>query len=437
VAARRAERFVPVERIEVWLWGGFVGAAALDPASGFYVFAYDPEFARAGIEPAPLQMPVADDERVFVFPSLPLDTYRRLPAMLADALPDGFGNALIDRWLAERGVPRDAISALDRLAYMGSRPMGALEFRPRRGPRTRTPTAIELDRLVGAARAALLGSWSDEDATTCALRAIIEVGTSAGGARAKAVVAWNPRTQELRSGQLDAPQGFEHWLLKFDGVGVDRELGGSQDYGRIELAYHHLARASGITMTDCRLLEEHGRAHFMTRRFDRDGTSERHHVQTLCAMAHLDYRSRGTNAYAQLFLAMRELGLPREDLLEAFRRMAFAVMARNCDDHTKNVSFVLRRGQPWRLAPAYDVTFAHNPRGEWTHQHLMSVNGRFRDIGADDLLAEADRFGIGEGKSLLAQVRAGLRTWREHASAAGVAASEIERIAALHRPLGA
>ncbi|MBL8748037.1 MAG: type II toxin-antitoxin system HipA family toxin [Planctomycetes bacterium] len=436
MATRRAERYVAVGRVEVWLWDHFVGACALDPGLGFYVFAFDRDFAKAGIEPAPLQMPVAADERTFVFPTLPVDTYRRLPAMLADALPDDFGNALIDRWLADRGVPRESVTPLDRLAYVGRRSMGALEFRPQRGPMSRKPTAIELGELVVAARQALLGTWSDnDDVDASTLRSIMEVGTSAGGARAKAVIAWNPTTHEIRSGQLDAPEGFEHWLLKFDGVGTDRELGSTRDYGRIEFAYHRMARAAGITMTDCRLLEENGRAHFMTKRFDRDGASTRHHVQTLCAMAHLDFRRRGANSYAQAFLTMRQLDLPREDLVEAFRRMAFAVMARNCDDHTKNVAFVLRQGRPWRLAPAYDVTFAHNPRGEWTNQHLMSVNGRFRDIGADDLLAEADRFAIGEGKAILAEVRTALARWHEFAAAAGVATAEIERIATLHRPV--
>jgi serine/threonine-protein kinase HipA len=424
-----------VPRIEVWLWDTFVGACALDPGLGYYVFAYDRGFARTGIEPSPLHMPVADDERTFVFPTLPVDTYKRLPAMLADALPDDFGNALIDRWLAERGVPRERITALDRLAYMGKRAMGALEFRPARGPATRKPTAIELGELVGEARRAVHGTWTDDDDTRSSLRAIIEVGTSAGGARAKAVVAWNPTTREMRSGQLDAPPGFEHWLLKFDGVGADRELGASRDYGRIEFAYHRMARAAGITMSDCRLLEENGRAHFMTRRFDRDGAGGRHHVQTLCAMDHLDFRRRGANAYAQLFLAMQRLGLPREDRVEAFRRMAFAVMARNCDDHSKNTAFVLRRGERWRLAPAYDVTFAHNPNGEWTNQHLMGVNGRFRDITAEDLLADADRFGIGEAKTILPQVHAAVARWREFASEAGVATAEIDRIAAAHRLL--
>jgi len=432
---RRPEPYRRVDRVEVWLWGRFIGATALDPVLGYYVFAYDRRFARTGIELAPLHMPLDSNERPFVFADLPEITYRRLPALLADALPDDFGNALIDRWLAEAGVPKNAITPLDRLAYMSNRAMGALEFKPQRGPGTKKPTAIELGDLVATARQAVSGTWQTDDGTVAALRTIIDVGTSAGGARAKAVIAWNPTTQEMRSGQLDAPDGFEHWLLKFDGVGADRELGSSQDYGRIEFAYHLMAREAGITMTDCRLLEENGRAHFMTKRFDRDGARERHHVQTLCAMAHLDFRRKGTNSYAQLFHTIRELALPREDLVEAYRRMVFAVLARDCDDHTKNFSFRLRRGEMWRLAPAYDLTFAHNPEGEWTHQHLMAVNGKFRDFTGEDLLADADRFGIGEAKTIVDQVRAAVAHWPKHAADAGVPKTETARIGSLHLKL--
>lgn len=428
----KPDAYRPVERVEVFLWGRYVGAVALDPVLGFYVFAYDKDFARSGIEPAPLRMPLRDDEHLYVFTDLPEATYSRLPALLADALPDDFGNALIDRWMAERGVPKAAITPLDRLAYMGGRAMGALEFKPQRGPRTQKPTAIELGELVSTARQALSGKWSEDDDAQAALRAIIEVGTSAGGARAKAVVAWNAETQELRSGQLDAPEGFQHWLLKFDGVGADRALGSSGGYGRIEYAYHRMAREAGIEMSECRLLEENGRAHFVTQRFDREGARGRHHVQTLCAMAHLDFKRRGTNSYAQCFQALLELGLPREDLVEAYRRMAFNALARNCDDHTKNVSFRLRQGESWRLAPAYDVTFAHNPDGAWTNQHLMSINGKFRDFTRADLLAEADRYGIGEAKSILDQVRTALGHWPAHAAQAGVAKAETKRIGGLH-----
>jgi len=421
-----------VQRIEVWLWGRFVGATALDPRLGYYVFAFDPAFARTGIDLAPLHMPLDASEQPFVFTDLPAATWFRLPPLIADALPDDFGNALIDRWLADRGVPRAGITPLDRLAYMGRRAMGALEFKPGRGPATRKPTAIALGELVGVARQAVTGRWRNDDDTAAALRAILEVGTSAGGARAKAVVAWNPATGEMRSGQLDAPAGFEQWLLKFDGVGPDRALGAGQQYGRVEFAYHLMAREGGIAMADCRLLEENGRAHFMTRRFDREGARQKHHVQTLCAMAHLDFRKQGANSYAQLFQAILALRLPREDLVEAYRRMAFHVMARNCDDHTKNVSFRMRQGEGWRVAPAYDVTFAYNPKGEWTRHHLMSVHGRFDGITRADLLAEADRIGIGEARAILDQVRGAVAHWRRHAKAAGVRGGEIERIGRLH-----
>jgi serine/threonine-protein kinase HipA len=371
-----------VRAVEVHLWGMHIGSVALDPSYGYYVFAYTPACAAKGVEPAPLHMPVANAEP-YLFTDLPEATYKRLPAMLSDALPDDFGNALINRYMADQGIAAQDVTALDRLAYMGTRAMGALTFKPSRGPTRHKPTAIELSTLVEQARQAVTGDVSDDAHANAALRSIIDVGTSAGGARAKAVIALHPETGEIRSGQLDAPEGFEHWLLKFDGMGVDQELGTSQNYGRIEYAYHLMARAAGIHMTPCRLLKENGRAHFMTQRFDREGQSGRHHMQTLCAMAHVDYKKKGTNAYAQLFHTLGQLALPYEDLEEAFRRMVFNVMARNCDDHTKNFAFLLRQGGTrWKLAPAYDVTFAHNPKGEWTHQHLMSVNGKFKGFDA-------------------------------------------------------
>jgi serine/threonine-protein kinase HipA len=313
--------------------------------------------------------------------------------------------------------------------------MGGLVFKPARGPANRIATAIELSNLVQQARQAVAGVIEGETETHAALRSIIEVGTSAGGARAKAVVAWNPTTDEIRAGQLDAPAGFEQWLLKFDGMGVDRELGVSQDYGRIEYAYHLMAKAAGIDMMACRLLKENGRAHFMTQRFDRGPGGVRHHMQTLCALAHLDYRKKGTNAYSQLFATLRALDLPYGAMEEAFRRMAFNVMARNCDDHTKNFSFRLQEGKPWQLAPAYDLTFAHNPQGEWTHQHLMSVNGKFKDFDRDDLLAEASRFGIGTAPDVLAQVRDALSGWQRFAEAAEVSATPCAAIEGQFTPL--
>ncbi|HVX90168.1 MAG TPA: type II toxin-antitoxin system HipA family toxin [Candidatus Paceibacterota bacterium] len=424
-------RYTFVDVVEVYLWGELMGAVALDPRYGFYAFRYTPQFQATGIEPSPLYMPATAD-RTFLFTDLPVETYKRLPAMLADALPDDFGNALIDRWMLDHGVKREDITALDRLAYMNDRAMGALQFKPARGPGTRHAFAVKLNELVTAARKAVHGDFDGDDHAQAALRHIIEVGTSAGGARAKAVIAWNPQTEEIRSGQIEAPPGFEYWLLKFDGVGKDFELGASQDYGRIEYAYYLMARAAGIHISESRLLHENGRAHFMTRRFDREVGGARHHVQTLCAMAHLDFKKKGTNSYAQLFHTIERLGLPYEDKEEAFRRMVFNVMARNCDDHTKNFAFRLRQGHHWELAPAYDVTFAHNPRGEWTSQHLMSVNGKFTGFTEDDMLAEADRFAIGSARRIIKKVREAVVAWPDFATEAGVSAKEIERIGSLH-----
>jgi serine/threonine-protein kinase HipA len=415
------------------MWGSRVGAVAPDPNLDCYAFAYDPAWRRKGIEVAPLTMSLTDRRDTFVFPVLPKETYLGLPAMLADALPDDFGNALIDAWMATKGIERSSITALDRLAYMGKRGMGALEFRPMRGSHEESAMPIAMKALVEEARRLVRGHFSVDNETRAALANIIKVGTSAGGARAKAVIAWNPKTDEVRSGQFYTAPGFEHWLLKFDGVGKDRELGTGEGYGRIEYAYSLMAKAAGIAMSSCRLLEEDGRAHFMTKRFDRDadafGQTQKHHVQTLCAMNHLDFRQRGTHAYAQLFMTIAKLNLGDDALSQAFRRMAFNVMARNCDDHTKNFAFLLKQGGTWELSPAYDMTHAFNPRGEWTYQHLMSVNGKFQGITRDDLLKDADRFSVRKPVALMAEVRAALENWPEFALQAGMETSLRDRVA--------
>ena len=411
--------YYPVDAVEVSIWGLRVGAVALDPALGYYVFEYYSEFAARGIELAPGQMPAASGP--YVFPQLPAETFHRLPAMLADALPDDFGNALIDAWLARQGIRRADITALDRLAYMASRGMGALEFRPGRGPRHRTSSVVELSDLVGGARSMLSGEFAGDRETEAALQSLIQVGTSAGGARAKAVIAWNRETGAIRSGQLAASAGFEYWLIKLDGVGLDTELGAGGQYGRIEYGYHLMAAASGIDMTECMLLEENGRAHFMTKRFDRTDDGAKVHSLTLCGIAHLDFRQRGTHDYAQYFQVIDDLGLGADAREQAFRRMVFNVLARNCDDHTKNLSFVLDGPNAnWALSPAYDVTYAYNPNGEWTYQHLMSVNGAFAGITRDDLLAVADRHLVPRAKSVIADVEAAVARWPEFAGLAGV-----------------
>ncbi len=406
---------------------------ALDPKLGFYAFAYEPTWQRAAIELAPLTLPISNRSGPFIFPNLPIPTFHRLPGMLADALPDAFGNALIDAWMAQHGMEKSAVTPLDRLAYMGRRGMGALEFKPARGSHKESAAPLEMKSLVEEARKLLEGDLSHDAQAQAALANIIHVGTSAGGARAKAVIAWNPKTNVIRSGQFDAAEGFEHWLLKFDGVGNDVELGTGADYGRIEYAYYLLTKRAGVIMHECRLLEENGRAHFMTRRFDRDlvdGQTIKHHVQTLCAMDHLDFKQRGTHAYAQLFNVVARLDLGDAALEQVFRRMAFNVMARNCDDHTKNFSFLMKQGGSWELAPAYDVTHAYNPKGEWTYQHLMSVNGKFKDIDRGDLLKEAERFGVARPDKLLKEVHTALKSWPELGKEAGLSTSASTRVAA-------
>lgn len=431
-----ATAFKPVDVVEVQIWGKRVGAVALDKNKNYYAFEYDPKWVKRGIELAPLQMPLSAARDPFLFTGLPEATYQRLPAMLADALPDRFGNALINAWMAERGIASDRVTALDRLAYMGKRGMGALVFKPARGSNTSASTALQLGNLVNAARQAVDGSIQTEGLAKSALHQIIQVGTSAGGARAKATVAWNPETHELRAGQFDVPEGFQHWLLKFDGLNGDKTLGGGLGYGRTEYAYYLMARAAGLDMAPCRLLEENGRAHFMTKRFDRDGNT-RIHMQSLCGLDHLDYKQARAHSYAQAFIVMQRLGLGQDAMRQMLRRMIFNVLAVNQDDHTKNQAFLLREGGQWELAPAYDICFAWDPTNVWVSQHQMSINGKFTDIHLSDIKAVADQFSVGrEVKPAMREVANAVRRWPEFARDASVPdetrdaiASTIESIA--------
>ena len=428
-----------VDLIEVHCWDQLVGAVAMARNSDACVFEYDRRWRSRGIELAPLTMPTAGRRGQFGFPGLSRETYKGLPGLLADALPDRFGNALIDAWMAQRGIRASAVSVLDRLAYMGSRGMGALQFRPVLGNDDEPAAPIQMASLVEAARRAVGGSVDDGQAAA-SLNRIIEVGTSAGGARAKAVIGWDPAGQQILSGQFDLPDGFEHWLLKFDGIGADQQLGPSQQYGRIEFAYHLMARAAGIEMADCRLLEEGGRAHFVTRRFDRQGNT-RLHLQSLCAMAHIDYNLQASNAYESLFLAAAELELGDAAMTQLLLRMVFNVAAANNDDHSKNFAFLLPppgadgSAPRWQLAPAYDLTYAFDPDSIWLRQHLMSVNGRFAGIGRADIASVADRFSVAGLKDALERVNAALARWPEFAAQAGVNEQETARIASHHRPL--
>jgi len=420
-----------VKVVEVMVWGFRVGAVSLDPNIGYYIFEYDPKWISRGIELSPFNMPVSQPtpQKYFTFQNLSVDTFKRLPAMLADALPDKFGNALIDAALADEGVPKESITSLDRLAYMSNRAMGAMEFRPPRGPKRKSSTAINLALLVEGARSVLEGKFEGDKETEVAIRNIIQVGISAGGARAKAVIAWNPNTKEIRSGQMQVEDGFEHWLLKLDGVGKDLALGSSENYGRIEYAYYLMADAAEIDMMQSTLLEENGRAHFMTKRYDRDGNTK-HHVQTLCAMKHLDFNMIGVHSYHQYFEAIRGLNLGDKAMKEGFRRMVFNVLTANCDDHTKNFSFLLKQDGQWELAPAYDVTHAHNPDNQWTKQHLMSVNGKFSNIVRRDFMVIADLFLIQDANKIIDGITDTIRRWREFADEAKLPLEEQLRLEA-------
>ncbi len=419
------------------MWGRTIGAVSLEDGATHAAFQYDPEFARSGIEIAPLQMPLGD--RVFVFPELAPQTFHGLPGLLADALPDRFGSALIDAWLATQGRTPASFDAVERLCYTGARGMGALEFVPALGPQPRPAKRIEVDALVRLASEILahregIRTTFASAKRTAALEEILRVGTSAGGARAKAVIAWNRRTHEVRSGQVEAGDGFEHWLLKLDGVAgdADRDLQDPKGFGAIEYAYSEMAKASGIRMTECRLLEEGGRRHFMTRRFDRLENGEKLHMQSLSALGHLDFNRAGATAYEQVFAAIRRLGLPPADVEEQFRRMTFNVVARNQDDHPKNISFLMDKSGAWSLSPAYDVTYAHNPAGAFTATHQMTIHGKRDDFTVGDLRACAATAFLkrGRAETILEEVRAAVKRWPEFAAEAGIPkkwSTQIER----------
>lgn len=424
----------PVDVVEVTLWGRRLGAVARNPTSGWYSFAYAPDWVAGGTEVAPLHMPLRREP--YEFPGLNVDTFHRLPPLLADALPDSYGNALVDAWMAEQGVDTGDITPLDRLAYAADRAMGALEFRaPARAEGGAAPTAVALADLVQAARQAIHGELASDEAAGLALQQLLQVGTSAGGARPKAVVAFNPSTSQVRTSVGEIPDGFEHWLIKLDGVtttGLDGHgsgLGASAPYGRIEFAYHRMAVEAGITMAPCLLLAEGPRRHFMTKRFDRGDAGAKHHVVSLCGLAHLDFNMLATHSYDQYLQAVTALGLDREARAEAYRRMAFNVAAVNRDDHTKNFSFLREQGGPWTLSPAYDVTHAYAADSRWTARHLMSVNGRFEGITLDDLHAVGERHNVPGYRQIVRDVLAAVARWPAFAEASEVPDDVSVRIA--------
>jgi serine/threonine-protein kinase HipA len=413
---------------EVQLWGRTIGAVSLQDGATAAAFQYTPEFAASGIEVSPITMPLSN--RVYVFPALPQGTFHGLPGLLADSLPDKFGNALINAWLATQGRLPENFNPVERLCYTGARGMGALEFVPSAGPAARFAEKIEIDKLVQLAsdvlsrRNDLAGSFSTAG-RALALQDILRVGTSAGGARAKAVIAWNRESDEVRSGQIAAGEAFEYWLLKFDGVSgnKDKELEDPRGYGAVEYAYYLMAHSAGVTMSECRLLEESGRRHFMTRRFDRLPGGGKLHAQSLCALAHFDFNNPGAYAYDQAFLVMRQLKLPMAAVEQQFRRMVFNVIARNQDDHVKNIAFLMDQSGRWTLSPAFDMTYSYNPSGDWTARHQMSVNGKRDGFTLEDFraCAKSALMKRGRAEAIVEEVRSAVARWPEYAEQAGVA----------------
>ena len=420
---------------EVKLWGRTIGAVSLEEGKDVAAFEYAPEFVHSGIEVAPLAMPLSN--RVYSFPELARKTFYGLPGLLSDSLPDKFGHVVIDAWLATQGRQPDSLNVIERLCYTGDRGMGALEFAPAIGPKGRLANRIQIDKLVDLAQQILahrndLNTSFADAKKEQGLTDILRVGTSAGGARAKAVIAWNPVTNEVRSGQVAAGEGFEYWLLKFDGVSgnKDKETADPQGYGVIEYAYYKMAKASGINISDCRLFEEGGRRHFMTRRFDRLANGEKLHMQSLGALAHYDFNIAGAYAYEQALMAMRQLDLPMSAIEEQFRRMVFNIIARNQDDHVKNIAFLMDKSGQWSLSPAFDMVYSFNPEGAWTASHQMTMHGKRDDFTLEDFKACAKTASMkrGRAEAIVNEVKEAAAHWPEYAEEAGVPAAQRKQI---------
>lgn len=414
---------------EVKIWGELVGAVYWDDKNKLANFQYDKNFLEKGFDLSPIKMPIKNGDRIYNFPELrkgkdeTIATFKGLPGLLADALPDRYGNQLINMWLAQNGRPLDSMNPVEQLCFIGNRGMGALEFEPASNKITKQSFSIEIKSLVETAQKMLsdrqgfdVNLQMDEKQ---ALGEILKIGTSAGGARPKAVIAYNKKTGEIRSGQTDAPQGFEHWLIKLDGVS-DAQFGSSHGFGRVEYAYYLMATACEVDMMDCELLEENDRAHFMTKRFDREGDNAKYHIQTFCGIQHFDYNQLYGYSYEQLFQTMRTLRLSYPEAEQMYRRMVFNVMATNYDDHTKNFSFRLKENEKWELSPAYDVCYSYDPTNVWVSQHTLSINGKHKDINRSDLLSIAKSNNIKKADKIITEIKEIVVNWNLYAKKAKV-----------------
>jgi serine/threonine-protein kinase HipA len=425
-----------VDAAEITIWGELAGAVRWDEEQQLGYFEYHPSFIRNGWDLSPIKMPISNGSRIYSFPELRKgradieDTFKGLPGLLSDALPDKYGNRLINSWLAQQGRPEHSMNPVEKLLFIGTRGIGALEFEPALMKTDHQSFILELNSLVEAAQMILnereafftqLGKDQEK-----AITSVLKIGTSAGGARPKAVVAYNSKTKEVRSGQGKVPKDFEHWLIKLDGVSAE-QLGESSGWGRVEYAYYLMAKDCGIHISESQLLEENGRAHFMTKRFDRDG-NVKHHIQSLCGIQHYDFNDMYGYSYEQVFQTMRLLQLTYPEAEEMFRRMTFNVLATNYDDHTKNFSFILKKNESWRLAPAYDLCFSYDENNHWVSQQTLSVNGKRRHITKEDLMTIARDNSIKKGEKIIDEVNQVVKSWRHYARIAGVHAGLEERI---------
>ncbi|MFM2224213.1 MAG: hypothetical protein RJA07_415 [Bacteroidota bacterium] len=420
---------------QIKIWNQQVGVVFWDNKRNCAVFEYQASFLKSGLALSPIQMPPSINSMgnsIFSFPNLNFETFKGLPGLLADSLPDKFGNKMIDVWLANQGKSIADFNSVNRLCYIGNRGMGALEFEPIIESNTPINETIQIKQLVSLAKTVLNErkniSANLKKNTTKNLATILQVGSSAGGARAKAIIAYNEKTDEVKSGQLNNLPDFNYWLIKFDGVN-DKQLGTPKGYGKIEYAYYLMAKEAGINMSECKLLTENNRAHFMTKRFDRIN-NEKLHMQTLCGLAHFDYNLPQAYSYEQAFQIMRQTKLPHNDMQELFRRMVFNIIARNQDDHTKNISFIMNKNGEWNLSPAYDVTFAFNPKNFWIKAHQMSINGKVENITRQDILAVAKSCSIKNGAAIIEQVSTATGKWKKFAK---IATIDIEQQNAIYK----
>jgi len=411
------------------IWGQTIGAVSWDENRGLSSFEYDSKFKTSSWDLSPLKIPLQSNTTIFSFPELrasrnsEFDTFKGLPGLLADVLPDKYGNQLINLWLAQKGRPANSMNPIEQLCFIGTRGMGALEFEPTQLKPTKRTFQVEINSLVDIAQKMLnkrehFETNLNKDEQQAMLE-ILKIGTSAGGARPKAIIAYNQKTGQVKSGQTNAPKGFEHWLIKLDGVS-DAQFGKSSGYGRIEMAYYNMAKDCGIDMMASQLLEENGRAHFMTKRFDREGGDIKHHIQTFCAMQHYDFNEVNSFSYEQLFQTMRMLRLPYPQAVQMYRRMVFNVMARNCDDHTKNFAFRLKKDSQWELAPAYDICHAYRPDSVWVSQHALSINGKRKNIEREDLLIVAKSMNIKKADKIITEINDIVSSWENYANQTNV-----------------